>query len=108
MSAPDRLLISACKSDGTTLIADTEGPWDEFSFHLFSALLQYRINGDPTPVYSDFNHDGYVSMTEAFNYAAAMDSRPEIPLLDDNGDSVGSTEGKATGGDGLNGLSIFL
>ena len=108
LSGPNRLLISACNASGSAWMADTEGPWDEFSFHFFSALLQYRINGDPTPVLSDVNYDGYVSMTEAFNYAVTQDNTGAQPLLDDNGDGVGSSWGDATGGDGVNGISIFL
>ena len=108
MSGPNRLLISACQAQGSSYGCDQEGPWDEFTFHLLSGLLQYQINGDPTPVFSDTNEDGYVSMTEAFIYAAFMDNREENPLLDDNGDGIGSKVWQWVTTDSVNGESIYL
>lgn len=108
LSASNRAIVTACESDGTTLLADTEGNWDEFSFHFMSALIQHNINQDGAPVLSDTNDDGKVSILEAYNWAMIKDSRPENPMYDDNGDGVGQTSWVPSGGDGGLGFDTFL
>lgn len=108
LSAPNRIIMTACGDDESSWSCDDEGEWDEFVFHFMSALLQFRINGDGIPVWADITGDGEVSMSEAFGYAATMDSRNETPLYDDNGDGVASTVGNIIGTDGLYGNNIFL
>ncbi len=108
LSAPNRIIMTACGDDESSWSCDTEGEWDEFVFHFMSALLQFRINGDGTPVWADITGDGQVSMAEAFGYAATMDSRSETPLYDDNGDGIASTVNNIIGTDGNFGASIFL
>ncbi|MHA1905663.1 MAG: C13 family peptidase [Candidatus Thorarchaeota archaeon] len=89
LSASNRVIITACDVDETTLMCDTEGNWDEFAFHFMSALVQFSINSDGTDILSDMSGDGLVSMAEAFNWVAARDSRPEHPQYDDDGDGEG-------------------
>ena len=108
LTAANRVIMTACADDMSSYSCDTEGSWDEFCYHLMSALFQSTLNGDGTPVWADVNDDGHVSMAEAFGYAATMDSRIEVPHYDDNGDGVGSTLGNIIGTDAIYGYSIFL
>jgi hypothetical protein len=89
LSAPNRVIMTACKDDENSYSADTEGNWDEFVYHFMSALVGFPWNSDGSNVDADFNNNGYISMREAFIWAAAMDSRPETPWYNDNGDGVG-------------------
>lgn len=108
LSAPNRVVMTACNDDESSWSCDDEGEWDEFVYHFISAILQFQINGDGTPVWADINNDGQVSMAEAFGYAATMDSRDETPLYDDNGDAVASSVNNIIGTDGDFGYYIFL
>ncbi len=91
LSAQNRVILTACKDDESSYSADTEGNWDEFVYHFMCALVGIPWNGDGSTVDADFDNDGYVSMREAFVWAAAKDSRPETPWYNDNGDGVGYT-----------------
>jgi hypothetical protein len=100
--------MTASDVDEESWSCDGEGEWDEFLYHFISALLQFQINGDGAPVWADITGNGRVSMSEAFGYAAYMDSRNETPLFDDNGDGVASTLGNIVGTDSDFGNSIYL
>ena len=89
LSAQNRVIMTACKDDENSYSADTEGNWDEFVYQFMCALVGFPWNSDGSTVDADFNNNGYVSMREAFIWAAAMDSRPETPWYNDNGDGVG-------------------
>ncbi|MHA2229392.1 MAG: C13 family peptidase [Candidatus Thorarchaeota archaeon] len=89
LSAQNRVIMTACKDDESSYSADTEGNWDEFVYHYMCALVGIPWNSDGSTVDADFNNNGYVSMREAFIWAAAMDSRPETPWYNDNGDGIG-------------------
>ncbi len=52
--------------------------------------------------------NGYVSMLEAFNYAAGNDFFDEIPQYDDNGDGLSHTNPVPAGGDGTLGCNTYL
>lgn len=73
----------------------------------FTAALhgfdQYGI-----PVDADADENGYVSMTEAFNYAAPRNSYLHIPQYDDNGDGIPQEAPVPAGGDGTFGASTYL
>jgi hypothetical protein len=60
------------------------------------------------PVDADTNGNGYVSMLEAFNYAAGNDYYDEIPQYDDNGDGLSHTDPVPAGGDGTLGCNTYL
>jgi len=56
------------------------------------------LNGGTSSDPSDTNGDGYISMTEAYEWVAPKSqaySRPEHPWFDDNGDDIGSEYGVA-------------
>ena len=52
------------------------------------ALVEIPWNGDDVEIESDQNNDDLISMREAFIWAATMDSRPETPRYNDNGDGT--------------------
>jgi hypothetical protein len=93
LSAPNRIIMTACTHDQTSWAADAEGSFGEFSYHFMKAVNR--------EVAADADSDGQVSMAEAFNYAASMDSRPETPQYDDNGDGVGTAYSIPNSGDGI-------
>lgn len=82
----------SCTQDQISFGADMEGEYGEFSYHFMKAVN--------LEVAADRDGNGWVSMGEAFNYAAEHDSAPETPNYDDNGDSVGHTAPIPNGGDG--------
>lgn len=89
LSAPGRVILTACKDDQSSYGCDTEGNWDEFVYHFMCALVSIPWNGDDVTVDADLNVDGQISMREAFVWAAAFDSRAETPWYNDNGDGYG-------------------
>jgi hypothetical protein len=108
LTAANRVVMTACGDEDSSYSCDTEGSWNEFVYHFMCAIYQFNINGDNTPVWADVNDDKEISMAEAFGYAAAMDSRNEIPLYDDNGDGIASSIGNIVGTDAIFGNGIFL
>jgi hypothetical protein len=90
LSAQNRVIMTACKDDESSYACDDEGNWDEFVYHFMNALVGFPWNSDGSTVDADFiDPNGYISMREAFIWAAAMDSRSETPWYNDNGDGVG-------------------
>ncbi|NHJ14399.1 MAG: hypothetical protein EAX95_12035 [Candidatus Thorarchaeota archaeon] len=110
LSAPDRVIMTACMDNEGSASCDTEGNWDEFVYHFMCALVSIPWNGDGTTVDADFlPFDGLISMREAFVWAAAMDSRPETPWYNDNGDGIGYNVLQVAFGSGpWPGGSVFL
>ncbi len=89
LSSPGRVIMTACKDDEGSYSCDDEGNWDEFVYHFMCAVVSVSWNGDDVTVNADFDSNGYISMKEAFIWAAAMDSRSETPWYNDNGDEIG-------------------
>lgn len=108
LSAPNRVILTACSDGESSYGCDTEGQWDEFVYHFMSALIGLKLPGGLGDADADYFTDGLISMREAFIYAAAHDSREETPLYDDDGDGVGITLGPVVFGTGFYGDSIFL
>ncbi len=54
--------------------------FNEFFYHLITAFAQQTHDGKR--VYSDGNHDGKVSVQEAFSYAVKHDRQSESPVLE--------------------------
>jgi hypothetical protein len=108
ISAPNRVIMTACSDGESSYGCDTEGQWDEFVYHFMSALIGIKLPGGLGDANADYISDGQISMREAFIYAAIHDSREETPLYDDNGDSVGLTVGPVIFGTGFYGDAIFL
>jgi hypothetical protein len=108
LSAPNRVIMTSCSIGESAYGCDTEGQWDEFSYHLMSALIGYRLNGDG-PAFADFiNADGKISMREAYLYAVLNNSWSVNFLYDDDGDGVGLWGGPVFFGSGFYGDNVFL
>ena len=84
LSAPDRVILTACKDDEGSGACDTEGPWDEFVYHFMCALVSFSFHDTQMTVDADYNTDGLISMKEAFIYAAINDSKSETPWYNDH------------------------
>ncbi|MHA2314294.1 MAG: C13 family peptidase [Candidatus Hermodarchaeia archaeon] len=108
LSAPDRVILTACRDVENSYACDTEGNWDEFVYHFMCALVSIPWNGDDITVDADFNNDAQISMKEAFVWAAAMDSRSETPWYNDNGDGIGYNVLQVIFGSSSYGDSVFL
>ncbi|MFX1404793.1 MAG: C13 family peptidase, partial [Promethearchaeota archaeon] len=108
LSAPNRVIMTACKDDEGSAGCDTEGTWDEFVYHFMCALVSYSWNGDGTPVNADFNSDTQISLKEAFIWAAVKDSRSETPWYNDNGDGAGYNVLQVVYGGASYGDTVFL
>lgn len=107
LSGPNRTILTACTEEQVSYSADTEGEYNEFSYHFMRAVDFVDEDGSGYGD-ADVNMDWRISMVEAFNYASQQDSRDEIPHYDDNGDRVGHTEPIPNGGDGAVGYNAFL
>jgi hypothetical protein len=81
--------------------------WGNVFIRGFVAALHGQ-NEYGNPVDADTNGNGYVSMLEAFNYAAGNDHLSEIPQYDDNGDGLSHTDPIPDGGDGTLGCNTYL
>jgi len=101
LAGPNRTVISATRSG-------REQNETIFPTHFVAAL---------TSDAADVDKDGRVNLLEAFSYARREVARvfeqgnrivTEHPLLDDNGDGVGSTDASEKGPDGLRARTIFF
>ncbi len=109
ISSQNRVVMTACKDDESSYACDDEGNWDEFVYHFMCALVGIQWNGDDDIVDADFNNNGYVSMREAFVWAAIKDSRSETPWYNDNGDGVGYNVAEVIFGSGpWQGDNVYL
>ncbi len=100
LSGPNRIILTSCTQDQGSYGADTEGAYGEFSYHFMKAVN--------LEVPADTDGNGWVSMTEAFNYASRLDSRDETPNFDDDGDQIGHMAPIPNGGDGTLGNNTLL
>jgi hypothetical protein len=85
MANTRRTIATACTATQVSWACDTEGAYDEFVYHWISAVNWANPNGQA--VNADTNGDGRISMTEAFRYAVAHDSRTETPQWSDLGNT---------------------
>ncbi len=81
--------------------------WGNQFIRGFVAALHGR-NEYGSVVNADTNQNGFVSMLEAFNYAARNDYYDEIPQYDDNGDGLSHTDPVPAGWDGTLGCQTHL
>jgi hypothetical protein len=108
ISAPNRVILTACSDGQSSYSCDTEGEWDEFVYHFMSGIIGTKLPGGIGDADADYSGDGKISMREAFMYAAIHDSCDEIPLYNDNGDGGGLSIGPVVFGTGFYGDTIFL
>ena len=99
LTSPNRVICTATIEESVS--------WGNIFIRGFVAALHGQ-NEYGSPVDADTNANGYVSMLEAFNYAAGNDYYSEIPQYDDNGDGLSHTDPVPAGGDGTLGCKTYL
>jgi hypothetical protein len=99
LSSPGRVISTATTEESVSY-------GNLFVSNFTSALHK----ADPTgsPVDADDDGDGFISMQEAFNYAALNDYYDEVPQYDDNGDGISHPYPIPNGEDGHLGANVFL
>ena len=105
--------IEDLSGDGRIICTSSEeeayswgSPWYTFTRGVASGL--YGEDEEGIRVDADYDRNGFVSIVEAFNYAASVDPFREIPQYDDNGDAVSHAYPIPAGGEGLLGGRTFL
>ncbi|MFW6069440.1 MAG: PKD domain-containing protein [bacterium] len=99
LSAPNRVISTATEEETVS--------WCNLFTDLFTAAFHgWTRYGQP--VNADADGNGYISMMEAFNYAAANDYYDEVPQYDDNGDGISHPYPIPDGGDGAFGANVYL
>jgi len=99
LSGSNRVISTATEEESVS--------WGNLFVELFTTAL-HRATRSGSPVDVDFDHNGHISMREAFNYAAENDFFDEIPQYDDNGDGIGHPYPIPQGGDGTLGGITYL
>ena len=84
----NRVIATACNCSETSSAMPPDYNYDEFVYYWTSAVAGETPDG--TPVDADVNHDNFVSMSEAFNYASAHDTRPETPQYSSTPSDLGN------------------
>lgn len=74
----NRIITTACGASQMSWSCK-DRPYDEFVYHWTCAIARHDEQG--TPIDSDLDGDGHVSMQEAFDYARRNDRQPETPHL---------------------------
>lgn len=103
LTKPKRTIMSS-STEYEFSWAHSDGLYGEFTFHYFAALTGAAG--------ADANHDGKISILEAYNYARSHDVAPETPFFEDNG-APPARSGPipmppAAGSDGARSHTIFL
>jgi len=99
LSASNRVISTATEEETVS--------WGNLFVELFTSAF-HRATRWGVPVDADHNHNGHISMMEAFNHAAGNDYYDEIPQYDDNGDSVSHPYPIPQSGDGNWGAITYL
>ena len=82
--------------------------YGEFNYWYFSALTGHKPDDEKSKIVADANNDGAISVTEAYNFARANDSRPETSYFEDNGLLLPHSGDVPSGGDGDRSAKILL
>jgi hypothetical protein len=83
-----RVASSACRHDEYSWAMPPDYVYDTYVFYWTAAVKGEDAYG--VPVDADVNHDGIVSMREAFNFAEAHDYSDEEPQYDDVPAGIGA------------------
>lgn len=103
---PKRILMSSCSATQVSY-GRAANDYGEFTFWYFAALTGNKPDGTGA-VNADANGDGKVSIMEAWNYARAHDTAPEMPFYEDNGVKPAHSGAMPAGGEGVLGAATFL
>ena len=74
----DNIVVTTSCSDIQQSNATSDLNYGEFCYHWVSAVRHHTLNGNVL-VNADYNHDSFVSMDEAFQYAKNADTQQETP-----------------------------
>lgn len=108
LTRPNRVVMSSSTA-GQVSWAKPTLDFGEFTYWYMSALKGSFVDGAAGAPAADTSGDGKVSMTEAWNYARANDSRPETPQYEDNGTLSGAGGGPMPrSGEGALGAACWL
>lgn len=99
LSAPNRVISTATEEETQS--------WGNLFVELFTSAL-HQATRYGSPIDADSDHNGHISMREAFNFAAENDTYDEIPQYDDNGDDIGHPFPIPQSGDGNLGGITYL
>jgi len=80
----NRILMSAATSDQCSWAYHANYDYNEFSFWFLAALSGQKPDGSGV-VDADSNHDGKISILEAYSFARAHDAVAETPWYDGDG-----------------------
>jgi len=99
LSSPNRVISTATTEENYS--------WGNLFVRNFTSAFH---KADPwgMPVDADYDGNGFISMQEAFNYAAFNDYYNEIPQYDDNGDGISHPYPIPNEGDGYLGANVYL
>ena len=78
----NRIIMSSCSPDQFSW-GTSSNKFGAFTFWYIAALYGHKPDGSGT-VDADANHDGKVSIIEAFNFASSHDGAPETPYYEEN------------------------
>lgn len=107
LTKPNRVVMTACNASQPSWALRLD--FDEFTFWYMSALQGSPIDGSASPVSADADHDGKVSIMEAWNYGRSNDKAQEVPQYEDNGAApCASGTNVPKNGDGPYGATCWL
>ncbi|MGI5914533.1 MAG: C13 family peptidase, partial [Bacteroidales bacterium] len=87
LQATNRVIATACRYDESAY-AMNDLQYSEFTYYWISAVAGKTPTG--TTTYADTDGDGFVSMSEAFNYAEFNDTQSETPQYNSTPISLGN------------------
>ena len=101
----ERILMSS-SGENEPSYSMSDGSYCIITYYFASAIK----GTDPAgrPVDADTNGDGNVSMVEAFNYARAMNDKPNTYFYEDSGDGIPHSGAMPAQGEGALGASTWL
>jgi len=105
LRAANRIIMSSSSSDQPSWGHGPDYNFGEFTFWYFAALTGHKPDGSGA-VDADANHDGKISITEAYNFARIHDTQPEILYYEDDG--VIPAHNVPTGTEGVLGSAYIL
>ena len=106
LTTANRIVMSSCSPTQLSW-SHTSGNYGEFTYYYFAALTGNKPDGSGS-VNADANGNGKVSILEAYNYARSHDTRPEMPLYEDNGVRPPLSGAMPAGGEGALGAATNL
>ena len=105
LRAANRIIMSSSSSDQPSWGHGPDYNFGEFTFWYFAALTGHKPDGSGA-VDADANHDGKISILEAYNFARTHDTQPEI--LSYEGDGIAPAHTDPSGTEAVSGAAYIL